>query len=336
MLRGRCDSFVTKTHVEYPTDIGLLFDAIRKIIIYTARLHEDYGLSEWRQYQFNIKQIKRSLRQTQLKKRHQRSTDDRLKQQRIGAAHRHYLHLVERQLQRARTTLQQLNMQHTLNTSQLVTYTRIEQYMQHADRQMDQIRRRVLNGEVIPHTEKVFSVFQPHTEWIVKGKAGVPMELGIRVGIVEDQYQFILHHKVMERQTDDQVAVPLIEETQQRFADLKTWRCAQGFPSPSKQVALATWLAPVALASNGKPAKRVRAREQSTEFQQAHSQHAAVESAINALQVHGLDCCPDHGIEGFKRYVCLAILARNIQRLGEVLIHRHRKRQARMERRRAA
>jgi len=41
-------------------------------------------------------------------------------------------------------------------------------------------------------------------------------------------------------------------------------------------------------------------------------QHSAVESAINALEQHGLDQCPDHGITGFKRYVALAVLARNI------------------------
>ena len=329
VLHGRCDSFVTRTHVEYPTDIGLLFDAIRKIIVLTARSHDEYDLSEWRQHQFNIKQIKRSLRQTQLKKRHQRSSDERIKQQRIGAAHRDYLYHVERQLIRVRTTLQQLNMNHTLNTRQMVTSLKIEEYMHHADRQMDQIERRVLNGEEIPHSEKVFSLFQPHTEWIVKGKAGVPMELGVRVGIVEDQYQFILHHQVMERQTDDQVAVPLIEATQRRFADLKTCSFDKGFHSPDNQVELAKRLDVVALPSKGRPAKKVREREQSAEFQQAHSKHAAVESAINALQVHGLDCCPDHGIEGFKRYVSLAILARNLQRLGEVLIHRQRKRQVR-------
>ena len=336
MLHGWCDAFVTKTHLEYPTDIGLLFDAIRKIIILSARLHDEYGLSEWRQYQFNIKQIKRSLRQTQLKKRHQRSADERLKQQRIGDAHRDYLHQVGRQLKRARTTLQQLNVKHTLNTSQRIQSLKIEQYMQHADRQIDQIERRVLNDEVIPHSEKVFSLFQPHTEWIVKGKAGVPMELGVRVGIVEDQYQFILHHQVMEKQTDDEVAVHLIEQTQRRFADLKTCSFDKGFHSPSNQVELAKRLDVVALPSKGRPAKKVREREQSAEFRQAHSKHAAVESAINALQVHGLDGCPDHGIEGFNRYVSLAILARNLQRLGEVLIQRKRKRQARLECRRAA
>jgi hypothetical protein len=39
-------------------------------------------------------------------------------------------------------------------------------------------------------------------------------------------------------------------------------------------------------------------------------QHSAVESAINALEVHGLDRCPDHGIKGFERYVALAVLAK--------------------------
>ncbi len=51
-------------------------------------------------------------------------------------------------------------------------------------------------------------------------------------------------------------------------------------------------------------------------FIKTRYQHAAVESAINALEVHGLDRCPDHGLHGFKRYVSLAILARNIQQLG--------------------
>ena len=37
---------------------------------------------------------------------------------------------------------------------------------------------------------------------------------------------------------------------------------------------------------------------------------------MESLEQHGLDRCPDHGIDGFKRYVALAVLARNVQRLG--------------------
>lgn len=61
-----------------------------------------------------------------------------------------------------------------------------------------------------PHAEKVFSVFEPHTERISKGKAGVPVELGLRVCVLEDQFGFILHHRVMCRETDDQVAMPMV------------------------------------------------------------------------------------------------------------------------------
>jgi hypothetical protein len=72
----------------------------------------------------------------------------------------------------------------------------IEQYIAHAERQIDQIRRRAINDETIPHHEKVFSIFEPHTEWISKVKARVPQELGLKVCILEDQYGFILHHQV--------------------------------------------------------------------------------------------------------------------------------------------
>ena len=49
----------------------------------------------------------------------------------------------------------------------------LDDYLKHADRQVDQVRRRVLEGEAIPHAKKVLSIFEPHTEWVSKGKAVV-------------------------------------------------------------------------------------------------------------------------------------------------------------------
>ena len=77
----------------------------------------------------------------------------------------------------------------------------MQRFIDHGWRQIDQIRRRVIEDERIPHEEKVFSVFEEHTEWVSKGKAGVPVELGLRVCVLEDQFGFILHHRVMEQQT---------------------------------------------------------------------------------------------------------------------------------------
>ena len=53
----------------------------------------------------------------------------------------------------------------------LKTIAEIEKFITHAKRQKEQIDRRILKGETIPHNEKIFSLFEEHTEWLCKGKA---------------------------------------------------------------------------------------------------------------------------------------------------------------------
>ncbi len=77
----------------------------------------------------------------------------------------------------------------------------------------------------------------------------------------------------------------------------------------------------------GKLSQTQRERESDPEFLHLRRQHSAVESAINALEVHGLDRCLDHGLDGFERYVALAVVARNIQRLGALLRQQDAERQ---------
>ena len=205
--------------------------------------------------------------------------------------------------------------------------------MAHAERQINQIRRRVILREVIAHDEKVFSIFEPHTEWISKGKAGVPVELGVKVCVLEDQYQFILHHQVMQKQTDDQVAVPMVAEAKKRFAQLVACSFDKGFHSAANQIALHDHLTLVALPRKGKRSQSAQETEQATGFVKARRAHSAVESAINALEVHGLDICRDHGIEGFKRYVAWAVVARNIHRIGALLWQQEQQRALRKAKR---
>ena len=175
-------------------------------------------------------------------------------------------------------------------------------------------------------------MFETHTEWISKGKAGVPVELGLRVCVMEDQHRFVLHHRVLEKQTDDQVAIAMVKETKQRFADLEACSFDQGFHSPANQQQLQAHLKLVALPRKGKLSQQAQALESEEDFVKARRQHAAVESAINALEVHGLDRCRDHGIGGFKRYVALAVVARNIHRIGAILREQENRRAKRKSR----
>lgn len=275
-------------------------------------------LTEWRQSAYHLRAFKKSYRVIQ-KLKHSTSQDEakrQAKQDQIHAAYQTYIDQAEVYVQRARATKQCLNQEQGVPAALLAD---LDAYLAHAERQIDQIRRRVLNGETIAHAEKVFSIFQPHTEWISKGKAGVPVELGLRVAVVEDQHRFILHHQVMEKTTDEQIAVALVEHTQARFASLNAMSFDKGFHSPANQTALKQRLDQVILPKKGRLSEADKARQSAPAFIRLRRQHSAVESAINALGVHGLDKCHDHGIDGFKRYVALAIVARNIQRLGAVL-----------------
>jgi hypothetical protein len=319
MARG--DSFVVETNVHFPADTSQLFDAIRKAIEVCAKWSFDEGLSQWRQYDHNIRHIKRMRRIVQQLKHSTSKKPEKkaLKDQQIKQALLDYLAAVDYQLQRAVRTGAELGGLNPLRLSQL------NGYIAHAEVQMGQIRRRI-NDEVIPHAEKVFSIFQPHTEWISKGKAGVPVELGLRVCIIEDQYRFILHHQVMEKVVDSDIAVSIIEETKQRFPNLRSISYDKGFHSPDNQRDLKALLEKVVMPKKGKLSKIDKAHESEPAFRRLRRQHSAVESAINALEVHGLDICPDDGIKGFNRYVALAVLARNIHRYGALLYKQDAKR----------
>ena len=336
VLRGRCDSFVVETDVHYPTDINLLFDAMRKVITLTARLCDAHDVTGWRQQAYTVKQVKRTMRAAQMKKRGGGKTEAQKarRHEQMVEAHRTYIDVAQQYLNRACLSLKTLENKGLSKVTERLKVVEIEDYMAHADRQIDQIRRRVLEGEQIPHDEKVFSIFEPHTEWIVKGKAGVPVELGLKVCVLEDQYQFILHHQVMEKTTDDQVAVSMVSDARERFPGLATCSFDKGFHSPANQKALDGLLKTAALPRKGKLSEKAKVLESSDEFQRARKNHSAVESAINALEVHGLDRCPDKGLDGFKRYVALSMVARNLQHLGAILITQEKRRLKRQRKRR--
>lgn len=337
VLIGRCDSFVVETDIHYPTDINLLFDAIRKTIQDISSLCKKLGITDWRQSNYNLRELKK-LYETIQKLKHSTSKDkekQKAKEDEIRQAYNAYIAQAEEYIDRALKTLEKIK-----KCEQYQNFTKkislIESYIAHAIRQADQTDRRVLKGEKIPHEEKVFSIFQPHTQWINKGKAGVPVEFGLPVVIMEDSDGFILHHHIMEKQTDSQIAVEFVRDSQTRFPMLRIVSMDKGFHSPENQTELRNLLDRAILPKKGRLSQSDQAREQDPEFIRFRHKHSAVESAINALEAHGLDKCPDDGIEGFKRYVALAVVARNLHRLGSILMNRKNKEHIRQRGKNAA
>ena len=334
-LKGRCDSFVVETDVHFPTDINLLLDAVRKTIFLIGGLCFQLGITDWRQYKHQFKKVRKAFHAARKLKR-SNSKDEEVRRKRdelIEDAHRQYVDLVESLVERAKETLSILDCMDAGGMAQILV---IQKYVGDAERQIGQIRRRVLDGETIPHHEKVFSIFEEHTEWIVKGKAGVPQELGLGVCVLEDQFGFVLHRRVMEGRKDVDTAVDMVLKAKEKFPGLSACSFDRGFYSPQNKIDLMALLELAAMPKKGRLSKKDEEFERSGEFVEARKKHSAVESAINALENHGLDICPDHGVFGFKRYVGLAVVARNLQLLGAAIRERELKRRKRLAKKQAA
>jgi SepF-like predicted cell division protein (DUF552 family) len=216
-LSCKADSFVVETNVHYPTDISLLQDALEASITRIASLAEKNGLTDWRQYKYNLKDLNKLKWKAQNSKKSKVTRESDLKKyhEKIIKPHERYIESAEIKAQKVEFTLCKIVDKKWDTEKDKIVY-----YLAHIKKQIQQIRSRIVLGEKIPHNEKVFSIFKPNTEWISKGKAGVPVELGVRVAVVEDHLGFILHHKVMEKQTDDKVAYSLIKDTKDIFPKL--------------------------------------------------------------------------------------------------------------------
>jgi hypothetical protein len=110
-LKGKCDSFVVETDVHYPTDINLLLDAIRKVIILTARLCFVFDIDGWRQSSHNLKKIKKLYRTAQ-KLRRSNAKDEKQIAKRdcvIKEAYQAYIDLVAVFVGRAKKSVRGLH-----------------------------------------------------------------------------------------------------------------------------------------------------------------------------------------------------------------------------------
>lgn len=200
---------------------------------------------------------------------------------------------------------------------------------------IDLIRRRLILNEEIPHSEKVFSLFEVYTEWINKGKAGNKIELGIKLAISTDQYGFVLDKRVMEQEQDVDATVPIYKSLKANY-DLQSISYDKGFWSKENYECINGEIPQVIMPKKGKPNKREYEREHTKTFIEKRKAHSAVESNINSLEHHGLNRCPDKGLAHFKKYIALGVLSYNLHKLGNVLQQEELKKQKRRNKKKLA
>ena len=126
---------------------------------------------------------------------------------------------------------------------------------------------------------------------------------------------------------DVDVAVSMVQEAQALYPELRACSFDRGFHSRDNRVRLDALLDVNALPGRGYLSRADREREEEESFVAARRAHPAIESAINGLEHRGLDRVRSHGADGFARTVALSVLAANLHRIGLILQKRERKRQ---------
>jgi hypothetical protein len=317
-LHIKIDSFVTEANVHFPTDYNLLWDSGRKCFDVLGHLIKLKGgqLTGWRKLKLWHRQLKSGMLKLS------RATADKSKNRadRLNNETKSYLDTA----QKLSNKLRILMLSDPSTMAEYILLSDLEYYLQMLDKHIDLVERRLLKGEKIPHEEKIFSIFESWVEWICKGKAHKPVELGKRTCIASDQYHFIVDWWVADHQQDNQLLVPALDRIIQNF---EVCACSgdKGFFSKIDTELMKECGINSFIPKKGKCSIAELQRESDPEFIKARHQHSAVESNINELEHRGLDRCPDKGIKGMKRYVGLAVISYNLRRIGQLLLEADRK-----------
>jgi transposase, IS5 family len=318
----RGDTFVVETNIHYPTESSLIGDGLRKVVTLAARLAAAQGLPGWRQHQHWLHKIKKQLRDIGRASR----AKNRAGKARLRAGYQELLQWSAALLQRARQLAARLQAPEYLSVLDLASGAAdLLHYADLTAQVCDTARRRVLQGETVPNEEKLFSIYEPHTELIKRGKQPQPTQFGHNTLVIEDALGLVVTYRVLGKGVLDQdLVVPIMRELQDRFGGkIKSASFDRSFHTPQNQQDLANIVPTPCIAAKGREKGRQQQQEGTVAFRKARQRHPGVESAIGALQAgNGLKRCRDRSEPGYERYVGLGILGRNLQTLGKLLLAR--------------
>jgi len=316
-LEIKADTYVLETDVHFPTDLNLLWDAGRKCVdLIAGLLDRGFALPGWRKFKAwrrRLKACERAASQSVYR-------GGPNKEKRVKAAVRDYL-AVGRDLS---AKVQQSLLGLCDQAVDLARWERLAYFHAMLDKHLDLVERRLLKEEKILAHEKVFSLFEPHTEWIQKGKPRPNVELGHRLLMATDQHQLIQDYDVPVGGADVDQSVPVASRLLGRYGvgSLASLSFDKGFTRAEDRELLSLYVPVVVMPKRGRKNAAETEREKEKPFVALRQRHSAVESEINSLEHHGLDRCLDVGLAGYRRYVGLGVMSYNLHVIGRELLSR--------------
>jgi IS5 family transposase len=324
----RVDTTVVETDIHHPTDNTLLWDVVRVVTRLVGRLAKALKMRCIKGFRDRRRSARRRMYEIQRMTTRQR-------QERQTTIYRALIGIAEEVVASAKTALEKTATMHGKDLFAAMAIDAIRDEIAHycglGEQVIDQARRRVLEGEQVPNAEKIYSIFEPHTDLIKRGKVRTPVEFGHKVFLAESAKGLITQYEVLKGNPTDEIHVaPSLKRHRRAFRRApELYGADRGFFSEQNvaacvQGAVKTVCIPQ---RGGSKTPQRQAYERSAAFKQGQRFRAGIEGRISVLmRGRGMKRCRAEGAERFALFVGAAVLANNLMIVAALLTRRSTRR----------
>jgi IS5 family transposase len=312
----RTDGTVVESNIRAPSDNRLLADGVRVLARTVVRAREllQHKVQEpFEDFTQTAKQRARQIGETLRKKTDTAKTVGRQQYQEL-------LEMTQKTVASARYIQKQLHECQEQKAKRL--HQILETFLPRTAKVIDQTTRRILQGEQVPASEKIVSLFEEHTNIICRGKESRPVEYGHKIWLNEVEGGLVSHYRILDgNPSDEEQWKPTLK------AHLKTFhqppQQASGdrglYSEPNEQLAHDLGVKKVILPQRGHRSNARLKHEHKAWFVKGRHWHAGVEGRISVLKrAHDLGRCLAHGLNGFQCWVGWGVIAGNLAVLGRI------------------
>jgi transposase, IS5 family len=313
----RTDGTVVETNIHHPSDSSLLADSVRVLGRTLGRARSllqgqtDLSQEVFRNRLRSVHKLARQVGEAM------RKSGETAREQGLRA----YRKLVKATQQTIAQAQQVLPALQVMTDKQAERLSKVlETFIPRAEQVVSQTVRRVFQGEKVPASEKIVSLFEPHSAIIRRNKARKPTEYGHKVWLDEVDGGIVTRWQVLEgNPNDDQQWLPSLEHHIECFGRPPTQMSADRgvHSSQNEQIAQQRGVKRVILPQPGRKSEARKRHEKQRWFQRGRRWHAGVEGRISVLKRRNeLDHCRDHGVQGFDKWVGWGVIANNLTVMG--------------------
>jgi len=300
----RMDTTVYETNIHYPTDSSLLWDSFRTLARLLQQIQQELPHLPLN-HRFHDKKIKKLA----LFITRNGSSNNKSKKRKVKTTYRKLITRVNWIVGVACNALSVL--QRAGYDAELLAH-----YIPIVEKIAYQAQQRVFQDIKLSADEKVYSLFEEHTELLKRGKAGKPIEFGHKILIAQTGEKFIHHYEVFpKRKEDKELIKPALKAHKQLFGTgPDVLATDKGFYENMKQVLkLEEKITTVSICKKGRRNPAEYERESTEEFKDGQRFRAGCEGSISVLKrVFKLGRCLFKGFKNYAASVGCAVFCHNL------------------------